>query len=268
MSGATKGASGLDGMTIEDLGTYLKDHWPEIRSLLLGGTYELQPIRWVEIPKALGGVRPLGVPMVLDRFIEHAVMQMLQEECDGSFSEASYGFRPGRPAHQATERAQEHVRAGFGIVIDLDLEEFFERFNHDILMGLVAKRVADPRLRRPIRSFLTAGVLDDGLVGPSTKGAPQGGPLSPLLSNLMLDVLDRELEKRGHRLVRYADDCNIYVQSRWVGERDMASVTSFLARRLELTVNTGESAVDRPAARAFLGFSFTGGQMPKRRIAP
>ena len=250
-------APGVDGMTVGDLGAHLRSHWPEIRSRLLDGTYEPQPVRRVEVPRASGGVRPLGVPTVLDRFIQQAVMQVLQEDRDGSFSDASYGFRPGRPAHQALERAQEHIRAGFGIVIDLDLEKFFDRVNHDILMGLVAKRVADPRLLRLIRGFLTAGVLTGGLVGPSTKGTPRGGPLSPLLSNLMLDVLDQELEKRGHRFVRYADDCNIYVRSRRAGERVMAGVTGFLARRLKLTVNAGKSAVDRPVARAFLGFSVT-----------
>ena len=185
----------------------LKVHWPEIRSRLLAGSYTPQPVRRVEIPKASGGVRRLGVPTVLDRFIQQAVMQVLQEEWDPGFSDASYGFRPGRSAHQAVRRAQEHILAGFDIVVDLDLEKFFDRVNHDILMGLVAKRVADKRLLRLIRGFLTAGVLDGGLVGPTTKGTPQGGPLSPLLSNLMLDVLDKELEKRGHRFVRYADDC-------------------------------------------------------------
>ena len=222
----------------------------------------------VEIPKASGGVRPLGVPTVLDRFIQQAVMQVLRGDWDGSFSDASYGFRPGRSAHQAVERAQEHIRAGFAIVVDLDLEKFFDRVNHDILMGLVAQRVADKRLLKLIRGFLTAGVLDGGLVGPTTEGVPQGGPLSPLLSNLMLDVLDKELEKRGHRFVRYADDCNIYVRSQRAGERVMASVTRFLARRLKLRVNAAKSAVDRPVLRAFLGFSYTGGQTPKRRIAP
>ena len=263
-----RGAPGVDGMTTGDLGAHLRSHWPEIWSRLLDGTYEPQPVRRVEIPKASGGVRPLGVPTVLDRFIQQAVMQVLQEDWDDSFSDASYGFRPRRSAHQALERAQEHIRAGFGIVIDLDLEKFFDRVNHDILMGLVAKRVADPRLLKLIRGFLTAGVLTGGLVSPSSKGAPQGGPLSPLLSNLMLDVLDQELEKRGHRFVRYADDCNIYVRSRRAGERVMASVTGFLARRLKLTVNAGKSAVDRPVARAFLGFSFTVGQTPRRRVAP
>ena len=185
---------------------------------------------------------------------------MLQGDWDGSLSDASHGFRPGRSAHQAVERAQEHLRAGFDTVVDLDLEKFFDWVNHDILVGLVAKRVADKRLLRLIRGFLSAG----GLVGPSTEGTPQGGPLS----NLMLDVLDRELDRRGHRFVRYADDCNIYVRSRRAGERVMASVTRFLARRLKLRVNAAKSAVDRPAVRVFLGFSFTGGQTLKRRIAP
>ena len=263
-----KGAPGIDGMTVDDLGDHLQGHWAEIRSRLLDGTYTPQPVRRVEIPKASGGTRPLGVPTVLDRFIQQAVMQVLQGDWDPTFSDASYGFRPGRSAHQAVERAQEHIRAGFAIVVDLDLEKFFDRVNHDILMGLVARRVADKRLLRLIRGFLTAGVLEGGLVGPSTKGTPQGGPLSPLLSNLMLDVLDKELEKRGHRFVRYADDCNIYVRSRRAGERVMASVTRFLAQRLKLTVNADKSAVDRPAARAFLGFSFTSGPEAKRRIAP
>ena len=263
-----KGAPGIDGMTVDDLGDHLQGQWAEIRSRLLDGTYTPQPVRRVEIPKASGGTRPLGVPTVLDRFIQQAVMQVLQGDWDPTFSDASYGFRPGRSAHQAVERAQEHIRAGFAIVVDLDLEKFFDRVNHDILMGLVAKRVADKRLLRLIRGFLTAGVLEGGLVGPSTKGTPQGGPLSPLLSNLMLDVLDKELEKRGHRFVRYADDCNIYVRSRRAGERVMASVTRFLAQRLKLTVNADKSAVDRPAARAFLGFSFTSGPEAKRRIAP
>ena len=263
-----KGAPGIDGMTVDDLGDHLKVHWPEIRSRLLDGTYTPQPVRRVEIPKASGGMRPLGVPTVLDRFIQQAAMQVLQGDWDPGFSDASYGFRPGRSAHQAVKHAQEHIGAGFGIVVDLDLEKFFDRVNHDILMGLVAKRVADKRLLRLIRGFLTAGVLEGGLVGPITKGTPQGGPLSPLLSNLMLDVLDKELEKRGHRFVRYADDCNIYVRSKRAGERVMASVSDFLARRLKLTVNADKSAVDRPVARAFLGFSFTAERTTRRRIAP
>ena len=263
-----KGAPGIDGMRVDELGDHLKDHWSEIRTRLLDGSYTPQPVRRVEIPKASGGVRPLGVPTVLDRFIQQAVMQVLQGEWDPSFSDASYGFRPGRSAQQAVGRAQDHIRAGFDIVVDFDLEKFFDRVNHDILMGWVARRVTDKRLLRLIRGFLSAGVLKGGLVGPTTKGTPQGGPLSPLLSNLMLDVLDKELEKRSHRFVRYADDCNIHVRSRRAGERVMASVTRFLARRLKLTVNADKSAVDGPAARAFLGFSFIAGPTVKRRIAP
>ncbi len=263
-----KGAPGVDGMTVDDLAGHLKDHCPEIGARLLDGTYRPQPVRRVEIPKASGGVRPLGIPTVLDRFIQQAVLQVLQRDWDPTFSEASYGFRPKRSAHQAVKRAQEHIGAGFKIVVDLDLEKFFDRVNHDVLMGLVAKRVTDRRLLKLIRGFLRAGVLESGLVGPTDEGTPQGGPLSPLLSNLMLDVLDKELEKRGHRFVRYADDCNIYVRSRRAGERVMASVTQFLDRRLKLKVNTAKSAVARPVARQFLGFSFTAGAQPKRRIAP
>jgi RNA-directed DNA polymerase len=263
-----KGAPGADGMTVDELASHLKDHWPEIRAQLLAGTYQPQPVRRVEIPKASGGKRALGVPTVLDRFIQQAVLQVLQADWDPSFSAASYGFRPGRSAHQAVKQAQEYIGAGYGVVVDLDLEKFFDRVNHDILMGLVAKRVTDKRILRLIRGFLSAGVLHGGLVGPTDEGTPQGGPLSPLLSNLMLDVLDKELEKRGHRFVRYADDCNIYVRSRRAGERVMAGIEHFLARRLKLTVNRAKSAVARPCQRKFLGFSFTAGSEPRRRIAP
>jgi RNA-directed DNA polymerase len=202
-----KGAPGIDGMTVEDLGPYLKEHWLTIRAQLLEGTYRPQPVRRVKIPKASGGLRPLGIPPVLDRFIQQAVMQVLQADWDGTFSETSFGFRPGRSAHQAVERAQAYIAAGHAVVVDIDLEKFFDRVNHDILMGLVAKRVTDKRVLKLIRAFLNAGVMEGGLVGPTEAGMPQGGPLSPLLSNLMLDVLDKELEKRGHRFVRYADDC-------------------------------------------------------------
>lgn len=263
-----KGAPGIDGMTVDDLAAHLRDHWLPIRAQLLDGSYRPQPVRRVEIPKASGGNRALGIPTVLDRFIQQAVLQVLQADWDPSFSEASFGFRPGRSAHQAVARAQEYIAAGHGWVVDIDLEKFFDRVNHDILMGLVAKRVEDRRLRRLIRGFLTAGVLADGLVSPTEEGTPQGGPLSPLLSNLMLNELDRELERRGHRFVRYADDCNIYVCSRRAGERVMASVERFLTRRLKLKVNAAKSAVDRPVARKFLGFSFTSGKEPRRRIAP
>ena len=263
-----KGAAGIDGMTVDALAPYLKEHWPAIRAQLLEDTYKPQPVRRVEIPKASGGKRPLGIPTVLDRLVEQAVMQVLQAEWDGTFSEASFGFRPGRSAHQAVERAQAYIASGHGFVVDIDLEKFFDRVNYDILMGLVAKRVADKRLLRLIRGFLTAGVLEGGLVSPTDEGTPQGGPLSPLLSNLMLDVLDKELEKRGHRFVRYADDCNIYVRSQKAGERVMASIEKFLAKRLKLKVNKAKSAVAKPSGRKFLGFSFTGGNEPRRRIAP
>jgi RNA-directed DNA polymerase len=263
-----KGTAGVDGMSVADLPAYLTEHWPTIRAQLLDGTYKPQPVRRVEIPKASGGTRPLGIPTVLDRFVQQAAMQVLQADWDGTFSETSFGFRPGRSAHQAVERAQAYIASGHGVVVDFDLEKFFDRVNHDILMGLVAKRVTDKRILRLIRGFLTAGVLADGLVSPTEEGTPQGGPLSPLLSNLMLDVLDKELEKRGHRFVRYADDCNIYVRSQKAGERVMASIEQFLAKRLKLKVNKAKSAVAKPSVRKFLGFSFTGGKEPRRRIAP
>jgi RNA-directed DNA polymerase len=263
-----KGAAGIDGMTFEDLAPYLKEHWPTIRAQLLDGTYKPQPVRRVEIPKAAGGMRPLGIPTVLDRFIQQAVMQVMQADWDRTFSETSFGFRPGRSAHQAVAKAQAYIASGHGVVVDIDLEKFFDRVNHDILMGLVAKRVTDKRILKLIRGFLTAGALADGLVSPTEEGTPQGGPLSPLLSNLMLDVLDKELEKRGHRFVRYADDCNIYVRSQRAGERVMESIEQFLAKRLKLRVNKAKSAVAKPSVRKFLGFSFTGEKIPRRRIAP
>jgi RNA-directed DNA polymerase len=265
---ANKGAAGIDGMPVEDLTPYLKEHWPAIRTQLLDGSYRPRPIRRVEIPKASGGLRPLGIPTVLDRFIQQAAMQVLQADWDRTFSESSFGFRPGRSAHQAVARAQALIASGHSIVVDIDLERFFDRVNHDILMGLVAKRVSDKRILKLLRGFLTAGALADGLVSPTEEGTPQGGPLSPLLSNLMLDVLDKELEKRGHRFVRYADDCNIYVHSQRAGERVMAGIEQFLAKRLKLKVNKAKSAVAKPSIRKFLGFSFTSGEQPRRRIAP
>ena len=263
-----KGAAGIDGMSADALSAYLKAHWPTIRAQLLDGTYKPQPVRRVEIPKASGGTRPLGIPTVLDRFIQQAVMQVLQADWDQTFSETSFGFRPGRSAHQAVKQAQVYIASGHAVVVDIDLEKFFDRVNHDILMGLVAKRVADKRILKLIRSFLNAGVLEAGLVSPTEEGTPQGGPLSPLLSNLMLDVLDKELEKRGHRFVRYADDCNIYMRSQRAGERVMAGIERFLTKRLKLKVNRAKSAVAKPRARKFLGFSFTGEPQPRRRIAP
>jgi len=256
-----KGAAGIDGMSVEALSAHLKDHWLTIRAQLLDGSYEPQPVRRVEIPKAAGGVRRLGVPTVLDRFIQQAVMQVLQAAWDGTFSASSYGFRPKRSA-------QAFIASGRRIVVDLDIEKFFDRVNHDILMGLVAKRVADWRILKLIRGFLTCGALADGLVGPTDEGTPQGGPLSPLLSNLMLDELDKELERRGHCFARYADDCNIYVRSVRAGERVMNSVKRFLERRLKLKINEAKSAVAPPSRRKFLGFSFTGGATPKRRLSP
>jgi RNA-directed DNA polymerase len=263
-----KGAAGVDGMSVDGLPAYLKEHWPTIRAQLLDGTYKPRPVRRAEIPKASGGMRSLGIPTVLDRFIQQAVMQVLQADWDSTFSEASFGFRPGRSAHQAVVRAQALIASGHGTVVDIDLEKFFDRVNHDILMGLVAKRVADKRILKLIRGFLTAGVLKDGLIGATDEGTPQGGPISPLLSNLMLDVLDKELERRGHRFVRYADDCNIYVRSQRAGERVLANVERFLAKRLRLRVNSAKSAVAQPSKRKFLGFSFTYGKNPRRRIAP
>jgi RNA-directed DNA polymerase len=263
-----RGSAGVDGMTVGELSAYLKKHWPSIRAQLLDGTYKPQPVRRVEIPKASGGKRPLGIPTVLDRFIQQAVMQVLQADWDGTFSDASFGFRPGRSAHQAVERAQAYIASGHAFVVDIDLEKFFDQVNHDILMGLIAKRVADKRILKLIRAFLNAGVMEGGLVSPTEEGTPQGGPLSPLLSNLMLDVLDKELEKRGHYFVRYADDCNIYVRSQKAGERVMAGIERFLGKRLKLKVNKAKSAVARPSARKFLGFSFTSGKEPRRRIAP
>src|SRR5216683_3340937 len=263
-----KGAAGIDGMSVDALPAHLKEHWPTIRAQLLDGTYQPQPVRRVEIPKASGGVRLLGIPTVLDRLIQQAVMQVLQADWDRTFSETSFGFRPKRSAHQAVEQAQAYIASGHAVVVDIDLEKFFDRVNHDILMGLVAKRVADKRVLKLIRGFLTAGALMDGLVGPTEEGTPQGGPLSPLLSNLMLDVLDKELERRGHNFVRYADDCERRCCSHRSGARVMASIEAFLTKRLKLKVNKAKSAVARPVKRKFLGFSFTNGELPRRRIAP
>jgi RNA-directed DNA polymerase len=265
---ANKGSPGVDGMTVHDLAGYLKEHGPTLREQLLSGTYKPQPVRRVEIPKPDGGVRKLGIPTVWDRLIQQAVMQVLQRRWERTFSEHSYGFRPRRSAQQAVAQAQQYLAAGHGWVVDLDLEKFFDRVNHDKLMGQVAKRVADQRVLKLIRAFLKAGVMENGLVSPVDEGTPQGGPLSPLRSNLVLDELDRELERRGHRFVRYADDCNIYVRSARAGQRVMESVTRFITQRLKLKVNQAKSAVARPQERKFLGFSFTRNREPKGRIAP
>jgi RNA-directed DNA polymerase len=266
---ANKGSPGVDGMTVGAIPDYLKQHWPAIRGQLLNGTYEPKPVRRVEIPKPdAGGVRKLGIPTVLDRFIQQAVLQVLQRRWDQTFSNHSYGFRPKRSAHQAVAKAQQYVAEGYGWVVDFDFEKFFDRVNHDKLMGQIAKRVEDKRLLKLIRAFLNAGVMENGLVSPSVEGTPQGGPLSPLLSNLVLDELDQQLERRGHRFVRYADDSNIYVRSKRAGQRVMESVTRFITQKLKLKVNEAKSAVARPQERKFLGFSFTAGAEVKRAIAP
>ena len=265
---ANKGSPGVDGMTVHELPGFLQQHWLAIREQLLSGTYKPQPVRRVEIPKPDGGVRKLGIPTVLDRFVQQAVLQVLQKHWDRTFSEHSYGFRPGRSAHQAVEAAQKYIAAGYRWCVDLDLEKFFDRVSHDKLMAKIAERVSDKRLLKLIRAFLTAGVMEGGLVSPVDEGTPQGGPLSPLLSNLVLDEFDRELERRGLRFARYADDCNVYVRSRRAGERVMASLKRFLTTKLKLKVNEQKSAVARPWERKFLGFSFTWHREPKRRIAP
>jgi len=264
---ANKGSPGIDGMTVEQLPGYLKKHWPTHRTQLLSGSYRPQAVKRVEIAKPGGGRRKLSIPTVLDRFIQQAVLQVLQGRWDGTFSESSFGFRPGRSAHQAVAAAQRFVAEGHGWVVDIDLEKFFDRVNHDMLMARVARRVADKRLLKLIRAFLNAGVMENGLESLSVEGTPQGGPLSPLLSNLLLDDLDKELERRGHRFVRYADDCNIYVRSERAGMRVMGSVKAFLTRKLKLKVNEEKSAVGKVGERKFLGFGFTAGKQLKRVIA-
>jgi RNA-directed DNA polymerase len=265
---ANHGSPGVDGTTVEELPDYLREHWPAIREQLMAGTYKPQPVKRVEIPKPGGGVRKLGIPTVLDRLIQQAVLQVLQPRWDPTFSAHSYGFRPGRSAHQAVAVAQGHIAEGYRWVVDIDLEKFFDQVCHDRLMAKAADRIADKRLLKLLRAYLNAGVLENGLVRPTDAGTPQGGPLSPLLSNLVLDELDRELERRGHRFVRYADDGQIFVRSERAGHRVMASMTKFITKKLRLKVNEEKSAVARPWERKFLGFSFTVNLDPKRRLAP
>jgi RNA-directed DNA polymerase len=263
------GAPGIDGMTVEDLAHHCYEHWTRIREELLHGTYVPAPVRKVEIPKPDGkGTRMLGIPTVLDRMIQQALLQVLQPIFDPTFSDASFGFRPGRSVHGAVLRAREHIAAGHRWLADLDLEKFFDRVNHDVLMARVARRVEDKRVLLLIRRFLQAGILDGGLVSPRNEGTPQGGPLSPLLSNVLLDELDKELERRGHRFVRYADDANVYVRSKAAGERVMASLERFLWKRLRLKVNRDKSAVAQPWERKFLGYTVTRNRQPKLKVAP
>ena len=265
---ANKGGPGVDGMTVDELKRYLKAHWPDLKAQLLDGRYKPQPIKAVDIPKPGGGTRRLGIPTVLDRFIQQAILQLLVPVYDPTFSPHSYGFRPGRNAHQAIRQAQAYIQEGYNWVVDIDLEKFFDRVNHDILMGRIARRVMDKRLLRLIRLYLQAGGMLNGVVQERYEGTPQGGPLSPLLSNILLDELDKELERRGHKFCRYADDANIYVKSERAGRRVMDSVERFLAERLKLKINREKSAVSEPPKRSFLGFSFTSGEFRKIRFAP
>jgi group II intron reverse transcriptase/maturase len=262
-----KGAAGVDGLTVAALKAHLKEHWPTIKARLLAGSYQPQPVRRVTIPKPNGGERQLGIPTVVDRLIQQALHQVLSPVFEPTFSDHSYGFRPGRSAHQAVRQAREHVASGYRWVVDLDLEQFFDRVNHDVLMARVAGPVDDPRVLKLIRRYLEAGMMADGLVSPRRQGTPQGGPLSPLLSNILLTELDRELEQRGHRFVRYADDVNVYVGSQKAGERVLTTVTRFLGEVLKLTVNATKSAVARPRQRSFLGYSLSGHARPQLRIA-
>ena len=263
-----KGAPGVDGMSAEVLTPFLKEHWQGIREELLNDVYKPKPVRRVEIPKPDGGVRLLGIPTVLDRLIQQALLQVLTPIFDSGFSEHSYGFRPGRSAHQAVKEAQKYIEEGYGYAVDIDLEKFFDRVNHDMLMARVARKVKDKRVLRLIRRYLQAGVMVDGVCIETEEGTPQGGPLSPLLANIMLDDLDKELEKRGHRFARYADDCNIYVKTPRAGERVMASVREFVEKKLKLKVNEKKSKVDRPQKLKFLGLTFTWDKKPRIRIAP
>jgi RNA-directed DNA polymerase len=263
-----EGAAGVDGIGVAEFKSHLQRHWPTIKAKLLAGEYIPSPVRRVDIPKPQGGVRTLGIPTLTDRLIQQALHQVLSPIFEPTFSASSYGFRPGRSAHQAIKAAQRYVAEGSRVVVDLDLEKFFDRVNHDLLMGKLAQEIDDRRVLQLIRRYLEAGMMADGIISPRTEGTPQGGPLSPLLSNILLTDLDRELERRGHAFCRYADDCNIYVGSQRTGERVLASLTRFLTQRLKLKVNVAKSAVARPWERKFLGYSLTWHKAPRRRIAP
>jgi RNA-directed DNA polymerase len=264
-----KGSAGVDGVTVAALRASLREHWRRIKEELLEGRYQPQPVRKVEIPKPGGkGMRQLGIPTVVDRLIQQALNQVMQPIFDPDFSESSYGFRPGRSAHHAVLKAREYAADGKRWVVDMDLEKFFDRVNHDILMTRLARKIEDKRVLRVIRRYLQAGLMVGGVVSPRTEGTPQGGPLSPLLSNILLDDLDREMEERGHAFCRYADDCNIYVQSKQAGQRVLASITRYLASKLKLKVNSEKSAVARPWERKFLGYSMTFHKQPRLKAAP
>jgi group II intron reverse transcriptase/maturase len=263
-----KGAAGVDGIGVAAFKDHLKRHWPTIKAKVLAGSYMPSPVRRVDIPKPEGGVRTLGIPTLTDRMIQQALHQVLSPIFEGDFSASSYGFRPGRSAHQAVKAAQQYVAEGRRVVVDMDLEKFFDRVNHDLLMEKLSKTIGDGRVLRLIRRYLEAGMMAEGTVSPRTQGTPQGGPLSPLLSNVLLTALDRELERRGHAFCRYADDCNIYVRSEAAGERVMVSITRFLADTLKLTVNVTKSAVAHPWKRQFLGYSMSWHKAPRLRIAP
>ena len=263
-----KGAAGIDGIGIAEFDDHLKQHWPTIKAKLLAGEYMPHAVRRVDIDKPQGGTRTLGIPTLTDRMIQQALHQVLSPIFEATFSESSYGFRPGRNAHQAVKAAKQYVAEGRRIVVDMDLEKFFDRVNHDLLMEKLSKKISDGRVLRLIRRYLEAGMMADGMVSQRWVGTPQGGPLSPLLSNILLTELDRELERRGHAFCRYADDCNIYVRSQQAGERVMASITRFLADTLKLTVNVAKSAVASPWKRKFLGYSMTWHKAPKLKIAP
>jgi RNA-directed DNA polymerase len=263
-----KGSHGVDQMPVQNLRAHMVENWNDLKSSLLSGTYIPSPVRRVEIPKPDGGVRKLGIPTVTDRFIQQAITQALTPIYDPTFSSCSFGFRPGKRAHDAVKLAQSYIREGYRWVVDIDLEKFFDKVNHDRLMTTLARTITDVSLIKLIRRYLQAGIMKNGLTTMNVEGTPQGGPLSPLLSNIVLDELDKELERRGHRFVRYADDCNIYVKSRRAGERVMNAITLFIEKKLKLKVNRAKSAVDRPWKRKFLGFSFTHHKEPKVRISP
>jgi RNA-directed DNA polymerase len=263
-----KGAFGVDGIGVTEFKDHLKQHWPTIKGKLLEGDYIPQPVRRVDIPKPQGGVRTLGIPTLTDRLIQQALHQKMSPIFEEDFSASSYGFRPGKNAHQAVKAAQRYIAEGRRIVVDMDLEKFFDRVNHDLLMEKLSKKIDDRRVLQLIRRYLEAGMMTDGIVIPRAEGTPQGGPLSPLLSNILLTELDRALERRGHAFCRYADDCNIYVRSLAAGERIMASLTRFLAEKLKLKVNMAKSAVARPWDRKFLGYSVTWHKVTRLRIAP